>query len=71
MRRLVYKSSANQRQDAHLGGRGGPRISFLIGFLLVLGFRSPCKNLKSYDNPFWVKSKEAKKNKRNEKKYQK
>ena len=33
----------------------------MIGFLLVLGFRSPCKNLKSYDNPFWVKSKEGKK----------
>ena len=55
MWRIVYKSSANQRQDAFWGGRGGPRICFLIGFLLFLGFKSPCKNLKSYDNPFWVK----------------
>ena len=31
----------------------------MIGFILVLGFRSPCKNLKSYDNPFWDKSKEV------------
>ena len=53
MRRLVCKSSANHRQDAHLGGLSGPRICFLIGFFLVLGFRSPCKNLKSYDTPFY------------------
>ena len=25
--------------------------------------RNPCKNLKSYDNPFWGKSKEGKTNK--------
>ena len=27
--------------------------------------RSPCKNLKSYDNPFWGKSKEGPKKKKN------
>jgi hypothetical protein len=35
-----------------LGGRGGPRNFFLIGILLFLLLRSPCKNLEPYDNPF-------------------
>ena len=35
------------------GGRGGPRLFFLIGILIFLLVRSPCKNLKPYDNPFW------------------
>ena len=30
--------------------------------------RNPCKNSKSYDNPFWGKSKEGNKKKRKEKK---
>ena len=29
--------------------------------------RNPCKNLESYDNPFWGKSKEGNKKKRKEK----
>ena len=54
MRRLVNKSLANQRQDAHLGGLGGsPDFLLLMEILLFLAIRSPCKNLKSYSNPFW------------------
>ena len=34
-----------------------------IGILLFLLLRRPCENLKSYDNPFWGKSKEGKKKK--------
>jgi X-X-X-Leu-X-X-Gly heptad repeat protein len=33
-------------------GGGGPNFIFFPEFLLFL-FRSPCKNLKSYNNPFW------------------
>ena len=33
------------------GGRGGPRSFFLIPWLFYWLVRSPCKNLKSYDNP--------------------
>ena len=36
-------------------GVGGPPEIF-IGILLFLLLRSPCKNLKFYDNPFWCKS---------------
>ena len=32
------------------GGRGGPRF-FFIGILIFMLLRSPCKNLKTYDNP--------------------
>ena len=35
------------------GGRGGPRLFFLIGILIFILLRSPCKNLKPYDKPFW------------------
>ena len=34
----------------------GPQIFFFIRFLIFLLLRSPGKNLKSYDNPFWGKS---------------
>ena len=34
-------------------GQGGPRIFFLMGIFLFLLLGSPCKNLKTYDNPFW------------------
>jgi hypothetical protein len=34
-------------------GRGGPPIIFLIGILIYTLLRSPCKDLKAYDNPFW------------------
>ena len=35
------------------GGQGvGVRFFFLPEFLFIL-VRSPCKNLNSYDNPFW------------------
>ena len=34
------------------GGRGGPQNDFFIGILLFLLLRSPCKNVKPYDNPF-------------------
>jgi hypothetical protein len=32
------------------GGRGGPRLFFLIGILIFLLLRSPCKIWESYDN---------------------
>ena len=35
------------------GGRGVPRLFFLIGILIFLLLRTPCKNLKPYDNPSW------------------
>ena len=35
------------------GGRGGPRVFFLIALLFYWLVRSPCKNSKSYDNPFY------------------
>jgi hypothetical protein len=37
---------------------------FFIGILLFLLVRTQCKNLKSYDNPFWGKSEEGKKKKK-------
>merc|ERR1712074_51322 len=49
------------------GARGGPRNLIFIGILLFLLLRNPCKNLKSYDNPFWGKSKEGKNNNKNRK----
>jgi hypothetical protein len=33
-------------------GRGDSQKIFLIGILLFLLLRSPCKNVKPYDNPF-------------------
>jgi hypothetical protein len=33
--------------------RGGPRIFFLIGILIFLLVRSPCKISKPYNNPYW------------------
>ena len=46
-------------------GGGDPQNLFLIGILLFLLIRSPCKNLKSYYNPFLGKSNKAtNKNKR-------
>ena len=38
-----------------LGGMGGgsPFFSSLIGIFIFLWLRSQCKNLKSYDTPFW------------------
>ena len=44
----IYPLSGQNR--VILGGRGGPRIYFFIGILLFLLLRSPCKNLKPYDN---------------------
>jgi hypothetical protein len=35
-----------------VGGRGGPRNIFLVGILIFLLLRSPCKISKTYDNPF-------------------
>jgi hypothetical protein len=35
------------------GGRGCPQNLFLIGILIFMSLRSPCKKLKPYDNPFW------------------
>jgi hypothetical protein len=34
------------------GGWGVPKF-FFIGILIFMLLRSPCKNLKPYDNPFW------------------
>ena len=42
------------------GVGGGPRNLILIGILLFLLLRSPCKNLKSYGNPLWGKSRGGK-----------
>ena len=50
---------------------GGPRNLIFIGILLTLLLRSPCKNLKSYDNPLWGKSREGKKKKKKKKKKRK
>ena len=36
-------------------GEGGSPNFFLIGIIQFLLLGSPCKNLKSYDNPFWGK----------------
>ena len=36
------------------GAWGGPPNLIFIGILLFLLLRNPCKNLKSYDNPFFV-----------------
>ena len=36
----------------HFGGGGGPWTFLLIALLFYWLVRSPCKNLKSYDNPF-------------------
>ena len=35
------------------GGRGGPQKFFLIGIPIFMLLRSPGKNLKPYDKPFW------------------
>ena len=35
------------------GGRGGPQLFFLTGILIFILLRSPCKNSKPYDKPFW------------------
>ena len=49
------------------GGKGGPRIFFLIGILIFMLLRSPCKNLKPYDNPFWDFSNSGKSGKKSKK----
>ena len=46
------------------GGRGGPRIMFLIGILIFLLLRSPRKISEPYDNPFWDFSNSGKKKKK-------
>jgi hypothetical protein len=44
----------------------GPQILFLIIILIfILIFRSPCKNVIPYDNPFWDFSNSGEKKKRN------
>jgi hypothetical protein len=53
------------------GARGGPPNLILIGILLFLLLRNPCKNLKSYDNPFWGKSNGTKKKKKKKKREKK
>ena len=45
-------------KDRHRGLGGSPKFIF-IGILLFLLLRNPWENLKSYDNPFWGKSKEG------------
>ena len=55
-----------------LGGRiflerGGPRpFLLLIGILIFMLLRSPCKNLKPYDYTFWDFSNGGKKKEREE-----
>ena len=44
-------------QNLHsAGGRRGPKLLVLIGILIFLLVRSPCKILDPYDNSFWGKS---------------
>ena len=50
----IFKIPPFSAQKSHsAGGRGGPRIFFLVGILIFLIFRSPCKISKPYDNPLW------------------
>ena len=35
------------------GGQGGGGVKFFFTQIFIIFFRSPCKNLKPYDNPFW------------------
>ena len=50
----LFKIPPFSAQKSHsAGGRGGPRIIFLVGILIFLLLRSPCKISKPYDNPFW------------------
>ena len=52
-------------QDSYIGGGGGgPRNFIFSGILLFLLLRNPCKNLKSYDNPFWKNSDEGREGER-------
>ena len=50
------------------GGRGVPNLFFLIGILIFMLLRSPCTNLKPYDNPFWDFSNSGEKSKNKSKK---
>merc|ERR1712148_129881 len=50
---------------------GGPQNLIFSGILLFLLLRNPCKNLKSYDNPFWKNSDDGRKRKRKKEKEEK
>ena len=47
------------------GGKGAPKNLIFIVILLFLLLRSPCQNLKSYDSPFWGKSRGSNKKRKN------
>ncbi len=50
----IFENSPFSGQNrVNWGGWEGPRNLIFIGILLTLLLRSPCKNLKSYDNPFY------------------
>ena len=50
----LFKIPPFSAQKSHsAGGMGGPPNFFLVGILIFLLLRSPCKISKPYDNPFW------------------
>ena len=51
------------------GVRPPPPNLIFIGILQFLLLRSPCKNLKSYDNPLWGKGRGGNNKKKKRKKY--
>jgi hypothetical protein len=49
---FFFKPKKNLRIGSRGPGGGGPNFIFLPEFLFIL-VRSPCKHLKSYNNPSW------------------
>ena len=50
----LFKIPPFSTQTLHsVGGKGGPQIYFLIGIMIILLPRSPCKISEPFYNPFW------------------
>ena len=62
--RTTFENTPLSALKCHSAGVG-PRIIFLIGILIFLLLRSPCKISQPYDNPFWDFSKGGAKKKIN------